>query len=71
MNILVEIISGKPGTVNLLCGVSNHRSAGFSPVFVEEIEVNDGRVKMYYTISVYPNHAREEAVGAVLIGHHD
>ena len=55
---------------NLLAESSIAEQRGFLRSFVEKIEVSDAEVKMYYTIPVPPDSAREEAVGVVPIVHH-
>jgi len=55
---------------NLLAGSSITEQRGFLRSFVEKIEVNDAEVRMFYTIPVPPDSAREEAVGVVPIVHH-
>ena len=55
---------------NLLAESSIAEQRGFLRSFVEKIEVSDAEVKMYYTIPVPPDSAREEAVGVVHIVHH-
>ena len=55
---------------NLLAKSSITEQRGFLRSFVEKIEVSDAEVKMYYTIPVPPDSAREEAVGVVPIVHH-
>ncbi len=55
---------------NLLTKSLITEQRGFLRSFVEKIEVRDAEVKMYYTIPVSPDSAREEAVGVVPIVHH-
>ena len=55
---------------NLLAESSTTEQRSFLRSFMEKIEVSDAEVKMYYTIPVPPDSAREETVGVVPIVHH-
>ncbi len=55
---------------NLLAKSSITEQRSFLKSFVEKIEADDEKVKMYYTIPMSPHSVSEETVGVLLFVHH-
>ena len=55
---------------NLLAKSSITEQRSFFKSFVEKIEADDEKVKMYYTIPIPPHSVSEETVGVLPFVHH-